>query len=169
MEQHTPKKRWCIYRLLCYVVGRVSIVGIATTTDWTVRGSNPIGGGDIFPTRPDRLRGPPSLLYNCYQVSFPRVKPPGRGVDLPSPSRAEVQRKSRDVTPLSVLAFVACFRVNITFCWSTGRRSIAMHTCNAIHWIAGFMLQSHSSCTSDQKTLPDDPLISTRYPSVVKS
>ena len=29
----------------------------------------------------DRLQGPPSLLYNGYQVSFPKVKRPGRGAD----------------------------------------------------------------------------------------
>jgi len=36
---------------------------------WTVRGSDP-GGGEIFRSRPDRLWGPPSLLYNRYRV-FP--------------------------------------------------------------------------------------------------
>jgi hypothetical protein len=161
-------KRWCIYRLPCYMVGRDGVVDITTATGWTVQGSTPIGG-DTFPTRRDRLRGPASLLYTCCRVSFPRVKPPGRGVDLLSPSSAEVQRKSRVVTPLPVLAFVACCGVNITFYWSTRRRSIAMDICNAIHWIAGFMLQSRSSCTSDQKTLPGDPPISIRCPSVVKS
>ena len=35
-------------------------------TGWTVRGSNP-GGGEIFPTRPDRPWGPPSFLYNGYR------------------------------------------------------------------------------------------------------
>jgi len=38
-------------------------------------------GGEIFHTRPDRLYGPPSLLYTGYRVSFPGVKRPGRGVD----------------------------------------------------------------------------------------
>jgi hypothetical protein len=42
------------------------------TTGWTVRGSNP-GGGEIFRTRLDRPWGPPSLLYNGYQV-FPGGK-----------------------------------------------------------------------------------------------
>jgi hypothetical protein len=37
------------------------------TTDWTVRGSNPIGS-EIFHTRPDRPWGPPSFLYNGYRV-----------------------------------------------------------------------------------------------------
>ena len=57
-----------------------------------VRGSNP-GGREIFHTRPDRPRGPPSLLYNGYRVSFSGVKWPGRGVDHPSPSSAEVKER----------------------------------------------------------------------------
>jgi hypothetical protein len=32
----------------------------------SLSGSNP-GGGEIFRTRPDRLRNPPSLLYNGYR------------------------------------------------------------------------------------------------------
>jgi hypothetical protein len=35
-------------------------------TGWMVRGLNP-GGGKIFCTHPDRLWGPPSLIYNGYQ------------------------------------------------------------------------------------------------------
>ena len=45
--------------------------------------SNP-GGNEIF-------RGPPSLLYNGYRVSFPGVKWPGRGVNHPPPSSAQVK------------------------------------------------------------------------------
>jgi hypothetical protein len=41
----------------------------------TVRGSNP-GGGEIFRTRQDQPWGPPSLLYNGYQV-FPGGKAAG--------------------------------------------------------------------------------------------
>ena len=44
-------------------------------TRWTVRGSNP-GGSRIFRTRPDRLWGPPSLLYSRYRV-FPGGKAAG--------------------------------------------------------------------------------------------
>jgi hypothetical protein len=36
--------------------------------------------------------GPPSLLYNGYQV-FPGVKRPGRGADHPPPSSAEVKHE----------------------------------------------------------------------------
>ena len=59
-------------------------------TGCTVRGSNP-GGGEIFRTRPDRLCGPPSPLYNGYRVSFPGGRRPGRGVDHPTPSSDNVQ------------------------------------------------------------------------------
>jgi len=44
--------------------------------------SNP-GGGEIYRTRPDRLWGPPSLLYNGYRVPFPEVKRPGCDVKQP--------------------------------------------------------------------------------------
>jgi len=59
---------------------------------WTVRGLNP-GGGEIFRTRPYRPWGPPSLLYNGYCFSFPGVKRPGRGIDHPPPSSAEVKER----------------------------------------------------------------------------
>jgi hypothetical protein len=59
---------------------------------WKVRGSNP-GGGEIFRTRSDRLRGPPSLLHNGCQVFFPGLKRPGIGVDHPPPPSAEVKER----------------------------------------------------------------------------
>ena len=37
-------------------------------------------GSEIFRTSPDQTWGPTSLLYNGYQVSFPGVKRPGRGM-----------------------------------------------------------------------------------------
>jgi len=43
--------------------------------------------------RPDRSWDPPSLLCNGYLVSFPGVKWPGRGVDHPPPSSAEVKER----------------------------------------------------------------------------
>jgi hypothetical protein len=53
---------------------------------WTVRGSNP-GGGEIFRSRPDRPWG----LHNVQWV--PGVKRPGRGIDHPPPSSAEVKER----------------------------------------------------------------------------
>jgi hypothetical protein len=42
--------------------------------------------------RPDRLRGPPSLLYNEYRGLFTREKArPGRDADHSPPSSAEVK------------------------------------------------------------------------------
>ena len=55
--------------------GRDSVVA----TDLSVRDSNH-GGEDIFRTRPDRLWGQPSLLYNGYRVSIRVVKRPGRSL-----------------------------------------------------------------------------------------
>jgi len=48
------------------------------------------GGSEIFRSRPDRSWGPPSFLYNGYR-SFPSVKRPGRAVDHPPSSSAEVE------------------------------------------------------------------------------
>ena len=62
-----------------------SVYGLAT--GWTVRGSNPCGG-EIFRASPHRPCGPPSLLYNAYRAEWP-----GRGVDHPPPSRAEVNER----------------------------------------------------------------------------
>ena len=39
----------------------------------------------------DRAWGLPSLLYDGYRVSFPGVKRPGRGINHPPPSSAEVK------------------------------------------------------------------------------
>ena len=77
----------CIYR-----------AGIARSayrfdTGWKVRGSNPGRGGEIFRTRPDWPRGPPSLLYNGYRVPSPGVKRPGRGVNHLHTSSAEVKER----------------------------------------------------------------------------
>jgi hypothetical protein len=74
------------------VVGRDSIVGVATRYGLAVRGSNPVGG-EIFCTCPDRPWGPRSLLYSGYRVSFPGVKQPGRGVDHTPPSSAVVKER----------------------------------------------------------------------------
>jgi hypothetical protein len=58
---------------------RDSVVGIATRY-WLEGPGHESRWGEIFRTYPDRLRGPPSLLYNGYLV-FPGGKG-GRGVML---------------------------------------------------------------------------------------
>jgi len=51
--------------------------------------------GDISRTHVDRTWGPPSLLYNGCRVSFSRVKRPGRDVNYPTPTNAEVKERVR--------------------------------------------------------------------------
>jgi hypothetical protein len=70
------------------------------STKMEQRGKNPgqtkkknLGGGEIFRTLPDRSWGLPSLLYNGYRFSFPGIKRPGRGVDHPPSSSAEVKER----------------------------------------------------------------------------
>ena len=70
------------------MVGRDSVVGIATRCGLDGPGSNPGGGrwavdGD-FPH--------PSTL--ALEPTQPPIKRPGRGVDLPPPSSAEVKERA---------------------------------------------------------------------------
>jgi hypothetical protein len=51
----------------CITVDRVAQSVWRLATGWTVRGSKP-SRGEIVRTRPDLPWGPPSLLYNRYQV-----------------------------------------------------------------------------------------------------
>ena len=73
--------------------GRDSSVGIATRYGLNGPGIESRCGGEIFRNRPDRPWGPLNLLYNGYRVSFPGLKRPGRGVDHPPPSSAEVKER----------------------------------------------------------------------------
>jgi hypothetical protein len=73
--------------------GRDGVVGIATRYE--------LDGPEIesrwrriFRTRLDRPWSPPSLLYSGNRVSFLGVKQPGRGVNHPPPSSAEVQERA---------------------------------------------------------------------------
>jgi len=50
-------------------------------------------GGEIFCDCPDWPTGPTSLLYDGYQVFFPEMKWPGRGVDHPASSSTEVKER----------------------------------------------------------------------------
>jgi hypothetical protein len=66
-----------IHLVLISVWSRDSVVG--TATRYGLEGPRiESRWGEIFRTYPDRLRGPPSLLYNGYRV-FPGGKD-GRGV-----------------------------------------------------------------------------------------
>jgi hypothetical protein len=58
--------------------------------DWTVQGSNLVGG-EIFHVCPEQPCGSPSLQYSRYQVSFTGVKQMGCGVNHPPPSSIKVK------------------------------------------------------------------------------
>ena len=89
----------CYYRISIYLyithitfLGRVAKLVQRLATGLTVWESN-LGGGEIFPTCPDRPWGPPSLLYNGYRV-FPGGKErPGRDADPSSPSSVVVKKE----------------------------------------------------------------------------
>ena len=71
------------------ISGPGSVVGIATTYGLDDPGIES-RWGEIFRISPDRPLGPPSLLYNGYQV-FPGGKVlPGRDADPSPPSNAKV-------------------------------------------------------------------------------
>jgi hypothetical protein len=74
------------------IVGRYSSVCIATRYRLDGPGIESRWGRHFqHPSR--QARGPPSLLYNGYRVSFPGVKRPGHGVDHPTPSSARVKER----------------------------------------------------------------------------
>ena len=72
------------------------------SSGWTVRGSNSGGGGENLHIPPDRPWGPIGLLCSGHRVPVPEVKRPGRGVDYPPKSSAEVtERVELYLYPLS--------------------------------------------------------------------
>jgi len=73
-------------------VGRDSSVGIATRYGLEGPGIES-RWGEIFRTYPDRLWGPPSLLYNGYRVFPGGKRRPERDADHTPPSSAEVKKE----------------------------------------------------------------------------
>jgi hypothetical protein len=72
-------------------VGRESVVGITIRYGLDGPGME-FRWGEIFRTLTNRPWSQPSLLYNGYR-SFSEVKQPGRGIDHPPPSSAEVKER----------------------------------------------------------------------------
>jgi len=68
--------------------------------------------GEIFRTRPYRPWGPPSILYNKYQVSFPGVKRPQRDLHRPPTPSAEV-KESVELHLYSPLVLYSLFQGNL--------------------------------------------------------
>ena len=76
--------------------------------------SNP-GGGEIFRTRPDRPWGPTQPPIQWVPSLSQGVKRPGRDVDHPPGSSAEVEGKVELYLYSPSGHFVACSRVTFTF------------------------------------------------------
>ena len=90
---------------------------------WTGRSGDRIPvGGENFRSCPDRSWGPPSLLYNGYQVSFLGVKRPGREV---------IERVQLYFYHLRV--FKTCSRVSFTFSFNTKKWSHCPQCCRNIY------------------------------------
>ena len=96
--------------------GPGSVVGIATTLRTGRSGDRIPVGAEIFRPFPDKLWGPPSLLYNGYRVKS------GRSVTLtPHSLLVPWSRKSRAIPLLplwavrSVQSLSACTRVHFTY------------------------------------------------------
>ena len=70
-------------------------------------------GGKIFPTCPDQPWGPPSLLYNGYQVFPGRKERPGCDAD-PSPPSSAVVMKGQSYTSTPPMGHTAGTRVHFT-------------------------------------------------------
>ena len=71
---------------------------------WTVRGTNP-GACEIFRACPDRLWGPPNLLYNGYRVSLPAVQGSGRGLDHPPHLAPRLKKEYSNTSILTLSQF----------------------------------------------------------------
>ena len=114
----------CLFQQIAYVqliriyitqliVGRVAQSVQRLTTGWTVRGSN--HSGARFSARPDRLWGPPSLLYNRYRV-FPGGKiRPGRAADHSHPSSTAVVEQESYTSTHTLGHNRACNGSTLTF------------------------------------------------------
>jgi hypothetical protein len=87
---HEPGKKNIEWRIPCRCLRK--LLFYRTSKGCTVRGSNPSGGGD-FPHLSRPAMGPIQPPIQCYRVSFPGVKRPGRGVDHPPPSSAEIKER----------------------------------------------------------------------------
>ena len=81
---------------------------------------------------------------------FQRVKRPGRGVDHPPPSRAEVKERVELYLYFPSWTFVACSRVNITFTFTFYRASCTVYYPDQqIHNINIFFNATASSIPED--------------------
>jgi len=107
-----PQKKTNMITLRQWAVCQDSSVGIATRYGLDGPGIESRWGGEIFPHRPDRLRGPPSLLYNGYRDPFSAIE---RVVVWYWTTQPHPAPRLKEGTGIHLLNFMACSRVNLTF------------------------------------------------------
>ena len=133
-------------------VGRDSSVSIVTM-GWMVQGSNPSGGG-VRISAPVQT-GPGAYPASCTvgTGSFPGVKQPGRGVDHPPPSSAEVRERvqlhicSPSGPSWPVLGWTLLYVFNSAMCFDVEGSDLW-------NWDLGsklFCISSYALCTSGLK------------------
>ena len=134
--------------------GRDSSVGIATNYGAGRSVDRIPVWGEVLRTRPDRPRGPPSLLYNAYRV-FPGFKTAGTWLWPPTPFYRRGERKSRAIQPLHLWAFVACSRVNLTFTFTIFIYwvSLQLHRLNAHFIFDTYLYHTSAACFDVSHTI----------------
>lgn len=117
------------------------------------QGLNP-GRGKVSQTHPDQNQGPPTLLYNGYRVSFPKVMWPGHGIYQPPPSSTKVQNGYSLSTLSSCLA---CYKAAFTFTLTHSHLNNKYYTTckycptaqnhNTAYWHSSFLIAVTVSCS----------------------
>ena len=136
-------------------------------TGWTSLGLNSCGG-EIFCTCPDRLWGPPSLLYSGCWV-FPVGKAAGVWCWSPTPSSAKVKERVELYLLLPFWAFVACLRVNFTFTFMywRGRRFDLLSLIPGMVYLTQYTFCKRCVCVSRIDVFFFKCLFSTCYSNVI--
>jgi hypothetical protein len=108
-DESSPHLSFHSFKINFTIKGRGSAVGIGYGLDDRGIGVRVPVGPRIFtpPYRPDRLWGPPSLLYNGYRALFPGVKRQEREADH-SPRLVPRSRKRGSIHPLPHVFMVEC-------------------------------------------------------------
>jgi hypothetical protein len=103
-------KKCVINFTLLFVCGRTRVSSVGIATRYGLEGPGiESRWGEVFRIYPDRLRGPPSLLYNGYRI-FPWGKG-SRGVMLTThPLLVPRLRKSWAIPPLTLWVFLGLLR-----------------------------------------------------------
>jgi hypothetical protein len=98
---------------------------------WRSRDRIPVGG-EIFRSRPRRPWGPPSLLYDGHRF-ITGGKHPGRGVNHPPRSSAEVKERV-ELYLYSLWAYISPSRANFALFLPSNMMSVSQTTHRAIFW-----------------------------------